>query len=147
ASGICGSWWGFCELLCAAFHRGGRVGPLTAAVWALPPGCGPWHGRGRGPSALVRGRDVVTEQVVPSGTPAPLPHPPRRRLWRWLKALLLVVVLLVGLMAGLLALALFNEATGRWVLAQLPRWLPALTLEQVNGTLADGLEIVVLRWE
>lgn len=89
----------------------------------------------------------MTEQVVPSGTPAPPPHPPRRRLWRWLKALLLVVVLLVGLMAGLLALALFNEATGRWVLAQLPRWLPALTLEQVNGTLADGLEIGVLRWE
>lgn len=89
----------------------------------------------------------MTEQAVPSQTPAPPPRRPGRRWWRWVRICLLVLVLLAGLLAGLIALVLFNEAAGRWVLAQVPRWLPALTLEQVEGTLAEGLEIGLLRWE
>ncbi|WP_432695076.1 translocation/assembly module TamB domain-containing protein [Marinobacterium sp. YM272] len=64
-----------------------------------------------------------------------------RRTLRWVRRLVLAVVLLLVLSVGVLAFLAHSETGTRWVFDLAGRWLPALQLDSVSGTLTGPLRL------
>lgn len=83
-------------------------------------------------------------QTPPPGRPAPVSV--LRRSLRLLRWLLLILFLLAAVLVGLVALFLYHEGAGRWVLEQVDQRVPQLSLQGVQGTLGQGLSLETVAW-